>query len=198
MLPFIQSICQSWTSNIGITDPYLWVRLWYQLCNFEINAFLFLITYCTHHAKSGTAYNSLATAYYDNSTEKDYLRYASLARGYVPFPHFTNNSHPLVVSLHSGFLSLRFIHPSTLYTATTYFRWSRINLNSRNSFTSGPVDYKQPWKSNWPSVTLYHRIRILLCTCEYQARDWNYYPQLGDHKRLASDGMPLIYGSPLL
>ena len=130
------SISKARLTVFGISNPNLWVVLWYrQLTAARILSF-FVMTYGTHQEKAGSPSIPLSIAYWATSIGYDSFRSARCSQVDVPSFHRTHSFQPIVVFLWCC-LRLTVIYQSTLRTALESFWWSIIASSNKYWFPSG-------------------------------------------------------------
>ena len=130
------SISKARLTVFGISNPNLWVVLWYQRLTATRICSFFFVTYGTHQEKAGSPSIPLSIAYWATSIGYDSFRSASHSQVDVPSFHRTHSFQPIVVFLWCC-LPLRVIYRSTLRTALESFWWSIIASSSKYWFLSG-------------------------------------------------------------
>ena len=132
----LSSISMARLTVFGISNPNLWVVLWYrQLTAARILSF-FLVTYRTHQEKAGSLSIPLSIPYWEKSIRYDSFRSTRHSQVNIPSFQRTHSFQPVVVFLWCC-LPLMVMYQSTLRTALDSFRWSVITSSNRYWFPSG-------------------------------------------------------------
>ena len=97
--PFSLSISRAYLTVCGMRSLYLCVFCQYFLAVLDMILSIFLIILFIHHANTGSSEICLSTAYSASFTGKEYLMSLTWFQVELPYLHFMQTSHPLVVSL---------------------------------------------------------------------------------------------------
>ena len=97
--PFYLSISMDSLTECGMRSPYLCVFSQYLLAVLDMILYLFLSNLFIHHTNYGSSAIWLSTAYSDSCTGKESLTSLTWFRVELPYFHWMQTSHPLVVSL---------------------------------------------------------------------------------------------------
>ena len=97
--PFPLSISMASLTVCGLRSPYLRVFCQYFLAAMDMILSLFLSSFFIHHANSGSSEIWLSTTYSTSYNGNDSLTPLTWFQVELPYFHFRQTSHPLVVSL---------------------------------------------------------------------------------------------------